>query len=198
MRRQGLMLACALLAAMPAAVWADAVQDSIEAARKAYEAGRYGEAVRELEFAAQMIRQKKAGMLRAVFPEPLPGWKAAPPRIQVAGRALLGGGVSASRAYTKGEARVTVEIAMNNPLLQTFLGIVDNPMFVGPDQQLVRVQGHRGLLKFDPAARSGELTIAHERKVLITIRGQGIASGDVLLAYGNRLDFGKLEEALLR
>ncbi len=177
---------------------ADPVEDSIDAARKAYEAGRYSEAIKELDFAAQLIRQKKAKQLEEVFPAPLSGWQAQKPRVQVAGRAFLGGGISAQRAYTKNEARVQIEITMNNPMLQTFLGLIGNPMFVGPNQQLVRVQGEPALLKYDPSAKSGELSLALERKVFISVRGSGIDSQDVLLSYANRINFQKLREVLLK
>ena len=193
---QSLLVAMAFVLAQSAA--ADAVQDSIDAARKAYEAGKYNEAIKELEFAAQMVRQKQAKQLEAVFPAPLADWSARKPKVQVAGRAFLGGGISASRVYEKGDARITIEITMNSPLLQTFLGFVGNPMFVGPDQQLVRVQGHRALLKFDPSAKSGELTLAVERKVLVAVRGRGIDSEEALLGYANGIHFQKLEEVLLK
>ncbi|RMG59873.1 MAG: hypothetical protein D6713_04340 [Deltaproteobacteria bacterium] len=175
---------------------ADEVKESIRAAEKFYEKGNYSEAIKELEFAAQLIRQKKGERLKGVFPDPLPGWKAEKPEMQSAGTAYLGGGISGKRVYRKGSSRVTIEIAMDNPLLQSFLGIMDNPMLIGPDQKLVRVNGQRALLRFDPSSREGELSIAFARKVLVTVRGSGISDEEVLTSYAAKIDYDLLEKVV--
>ncbi len=177
-------------------VKADEVEESMNAAKKYYEKGNYSEAVKELEFAIQLIRQKKSQRLIKVFPKPLSGWKADKPNFQTAGAAFFGGGISASREYRKGSASVTIEITMDNPLLQSFLGILDNPMLVGPDQKLVRVKGQRAVLRFDKDNMEGELNLAFQRKVLVSVKGYGVKSGDVLLEYAKRIDYDLLEKVV--
>ena len=58
------------------AVFADEITDSIEEAMEYYNESNYVEAANSLDYASQLIRQKRSGKLEALLPEPLAGWSA--------------------------------------------------------------------------------------------------------------------------
>jgi len=55
------------------AVWADEITDSIDEAKEYYKEGDFVEAANSLDYASQLIRQKRSGNLEAFLPEPLAG-----------------------------------------------------------------------------------------------------------------------------
>ena len=63
----------ALLVTTAPLVHADEVEDSIKEGLDAYGAGDYSTAAASLDYAAQLIRQKKGGELESVFPDALEG-----------------------------------------------------------------------------------------------------------------------------
>ncbi len=52
-------------------VWADEITDSIEEAMEYYKEGDFVEAANSLDYASQLIRQKRSGNLEVFLPDPL-------------------------------------------------------------------------------------------------------------------------------
>ena len=75
---------------------------TIKEATRQYEAGDYTGAASNLDYAAQLVRQQKSERMKALLPEPLPGWEGKEASAQALGAAILGGGVTVSREYKKG------------------------------------------------------------------------------------------------
>ena len=65
-----------LLFSTPGSVWADEVTDSVEEAMEYYKEGDFVEAANSLDYASQLIRQKRSGNLEVFLPDPLSGWAA--------------------------------------------------------------------------------------------------------------------------
>ena len=113
--------------------WADEIIESINEALEYYKEGDYTEAVSGLDYAAQLIRQKRASRLEAFLPEPLSGWKAKDVESQAVGQAMFGGMVSAKRQYHKDSSSVTVEITADSPMLQSMVMMFSNPAYATAD-----------------------------------------------------------------
>jgi len=181
-----------LLSAAPAQ--ADEILDEIAAARKAYEAGDYSEAVEGLEFAAQQIRQLQAGRIADALPAPLSGWEAEEVESTAMGGAFMGGGIAAGRAYTRGDAAVDVELIGEAPMLQAVLMMLKNPMMIsGSGAQVKRIAGYKALIEFDGGDRSGNIKLVVADAVLVTIDGNNVGQED-LEAYAAAVDYALIEE----
>ena len=180
-----------LLAGAPAS--ADDVEDSIQEALMAYKAGAYRDAIENLDYASQLIMQMKGKGLERFLPPPLSGWAAQAATSQAEAAAMFGGGVTAQRVYSKGAARVTVKIVTDSPMLQGLMMMFSNPMFATAEGgQLQRIRRQKAIMKFDPATRKGEITLAVDNRFLVTIEGEG-ATADELKAYAEAIDYRKLK-----
>jgi hypothetical protein len=177
---------------------ADEVEETIHEAEKRYKNGDYNETIKELEFAVQLVRRKKSDRLKAVFPEPLPGWEGREPDITGASSAYLGGGIQAAREYTKGSSKVVVEIFMDNPFLQGILAVLDNPLLLSPGSEPIRIKGNRANVSYDPSASEGELKLVFKKKVLVSVRGYRIESADPLREYAGGIQFEYLDEIVAK
>ena len=171
---------------------ADDVTDTINDGLSQYKAGQFTEAAGSLDYAAQLIRQKKGGSLEAMLPKPLNGWTADDPTSVAAGAAMFGGGVTAQRSYYKDDASVTVAIVTDSPMLQSMMMMVSNPAFAASSGMKVdKVNGQRCMYEYDPSDKSGEMSLVVANKFLVTVSGSGVAREE-MKAYAEAIDFDKL------
>jgi hypothetical protein len=171
---------------------ADEITDLLKKAGSAYESGNYSEAISNLDYAGQLIRQKKAESMVKLLPEGLKGWEAEEPTNEAAAGTLMGGMVEVSRRYTKGDASVEVKITTDSPLLSSFITMFSNPMIVsGSGAKLETIKGQRAVVKYESSGKTGEINIVIGGRMLVTVQGNDVSRDD-LVAYAGALDYGKL------
>ena len=174
-------------------VHADEVVDTIDEASKAYQEGKYTEAVESLDYASGLIRQKRAEMLKTLLPEPLPDWTGDAVSSEATGLAILGGILSAKRTYRNGTSRVTIEIT-DSPALQGIMSMFSNLMFTTTGNgRLKRVGGQKAIIKYLPENREGEITVMVENKCMLSVKGEAVSEQD-LMDYASAVDYKKLKE----
>ena len=174
-------------------VRADDVVDSVQEAMKAYQSGDYQGAASSLEYAAQLVRQKRGTALQAVLPAPLAGWSAGEASTETAAASMFGGMTSAERVYTKDDASVTVRVVTDSPMLQGLMAFLTNPaMAAGSGLKMQRIADQKGMVKYDPASKEGEVTVAVANRFLVTVEGRGAEQQD-LVTYAGAVDYRKLQ-----
>jgi hypothetical protein len=192
----GAIAAClALFSLGLAPAWADEISDQLDKGLKLYQQGKLSEALQEVEFAAAQMRQKKAEGYAAVFPEPPAGWQAEKVEYQAMGQALFGGGISASRAYRKGEAEVRLEVLSDSPLVQPLVMGLSNPALMqAQGQKLIRVGDQRAILQEDDDTQA-EVLILFEGKILIKVEARGSrGAAEVAKDFAGKVNLAKLRE----
>ena len=181
-----------ILFAVSTAAVADDVVDYINEALQYYKDGQYTEAVSSLNFAEQLIQQKKSSGLESFLPAPLAGWKAEAPTSQAVSAAMMGGAISAEREYNKGDSNIHIQIMADSPMLQAAMMMLSNPMFAAADGgKLERIGGQKAVLKFDAAEKSGNIQLVVVNRFLVNIEGDHIGAQD-LKDYAGAIDYDKL------
>ena len=182
-------LALAMLAPQ---VSADEVLTTVEEAVNQYSKGDYDGAVSNLDFAAQLIRQKRSEALKKVFPEPLAGWEGAPPTSQATGTAVFGKGVSVSRSYTRSPSTLTIDIASDSPVMPSLIMMLNNPVIAGAGgAKLETFDTYRGIVQYNEANRSGDVNIVVADRFMVTVKGQQVDRAD-LTAYARAVKYTEL------
>ena len=185
------MILCALTIR---AALADTVTERIDLAKKKYLEGEYNEAVSELNFAAGLIKQKRAERLKELLPDPPPGWKAEESRTS-AEPVFLGGGTSvARRYYNDSGSSVEISIMSDAPLLSSLLMMLSNPSFAGAGNTITTVKGEKALEEWNSSEGSGKLTIVVGNQVIVKVEGSNIASKKDLYKFAGLLDFNKIRK----
>ena len=175
-------------------VYADDILDQIDEAIALYKQGDYKGAIAGLDFATAQIRQLLAGQVADALPEALPGWQAE--EVETLAMAMFGGGVSAERSYTKGDATVDIQLIGESPMLQGILMMFNNPAIMSSSgKTLKRIKGHKAALEYDVDDRSGEITMVVHNVVLITVEGSDVDQDD-MLAYAEAIDFDLIGELI--
>lgn len=189
-------LLCAALLALtllPPLVHAeDEVLRTVDEAVSQYRKGDFAGAASNLDYAAQLIRQKKSEEMKSLLPEPIAGWVAEPASAQALGTAVFGGGITVSRTYSKPPSSLSIDIVSDSPLLQSLVMMLNNPMFVGASGgKLEAVKGQRAIVKYNETTASGDLNIVVDNRFMVTVKGQKIARQD-LLAFAGLVNFAEL------
>ena len=166
------------------ALAADEILDTIDAARKAYQAGDMAGAKQSLDLASQLVGQKNAESFAALLPAALPGWKAEQAETTSVGVTVFGV-TSASRHYTGPDGRdVEVRITGDSALVVQFL---INPAIAGAMGKLISVGDQRAL-----QTNEGSINMVVANKFLVTVDGSADAASK--LAYAHAVDVAKLSK----
>ena len=183
-----------LLCLTPSSVWADEVTDSVEEAMEYYKEGDFVEAANSLDYASQLIRQKRSGNLEVFLPDPLSGWTAEDIKSQAAGTGILGGMISVKRTYRKDQSSVTAEIIVDSPGIQSMIMLLSNPAFASADGgKLTKIKRQKAIIKYRPSAKNGEINIVVAKKYLVNIEGRNVSEND-LVDYASAIDYQKLKK----
>jgi hypothetical protein len=178
-----------------AAVGAEGTDDvlaTIDEAVKQYKVGDYAGAASNLDYASQLVRQKKSERMKELLPEPLAGWQAKPASSQTLGTAVFGGGVTVSREYTRGTSSVSMEVVSDSPVLQSVMMMLNNPMFAGAaGGTLMTIKGQRAIVNYDEKGRSGEINIVVANRFMVTVKGSQVDQ-KTLVEYAEAIDFVQL------
>ena len=153
-----------LLAASPAN--ADDIEVSIEAALKAYRDGDLNMAKEELDFAAQLLAQKKNEQIMAVLPEPLDGWTRRENQNNSPGMAMFGGGVAVSAQYERDRDRVEIQIMAQNQMVATMVNMFSNAAMMASMGTVKRIGRQKVVI-----TNNNEVQALVDNQILIQIGG---------------------------
>jgi hypothetical protein len=171
---------------------ADAVTDAIQDALEHYKGGRLSAAVESLDFAAGLVRQRKAEAMKALLPRPLKGWEVDDASSTLLAAAFYGGGVSVQRVFRQGKKVVLVSYVTDSALLQSAVMVFSDPAFATVNGgRFDKVNGERALVKYDGKDQSGEIAVVINKRILVSIRGTQVAQPD-LYAFSKLVDFAGL------
>ncbi|WP_372882123.1 hypothetical protein [Psychromonas sp.] len=182
-----------ILLTFSASGYADDVQESINEALQYYNNGEYKDAVDTLNYASQLIQQKRGGGLELFLPEPLAGWTVRETGSQAMAAAMFGGGISAEREYSKGSSYITVQIITDSPLMQGMMMMFSNPMYATSDGgKLERIGRQKAIVKYQSENKEGDINMVVANRFLVTIAGQRVTREE-LIAYAEAIDYKKLQ-----
>lgn len=181
-------LFAALIAVAPAVpASADDVEASIDAALQAYRAGDIKTAKEELDFAAQLLGQRKAEELRSLLPEPLPGWQRQDgDAADAQGMVAFGGGQMAGASYTKGSDTVEIQIMADNQMVTAMGAMFSSAAMMGSMGEVKRIGGEKALI-----TPEGELQALVDGRIMVQITGS--ANAETKQAYFEAIDLEALK-----
>ncbi|MDW7771826.1 MAG: hypothetical protein SCH71_02955 [Desulfobulbaceae bacterium] len=179
----------------PNLLWAeDDVLNIVDEAVKQYKGGDYSGASSNLDYASQLIRQKKSELMKDLLPEPLPGWDAEEAEAQALGTAVFGGGINVSRRYVKKSAAMTIDIITDAPVMQSLVLMINNPMLAGASgSKLESIKGQKAIVQYNAEKRGGEVNIVIGNRILVTVKGKKVDRND-LVAYAAAVDYDLLNK----
>jgi hypothetical protein len=176
------------IAGAPGAL-ADDVTDQINEALKAYQNHDTQTAIAALDAASNLMRQARADGLKRLLPAPPPGWSADAAESTAVSVAMLGGGITASRAYHNGIQHVVVRIVADSPMLQTVAALFSSPLGAIGGMNTVVIGGRR--MSHNENDRSYTTLVAD--KVIVRVEGDADTPDPTLKSFIALIDFAAIE-----
>ena len=160
---------------------ADDVSNGIDAARGAYGKGDQLHALSALQAAIKVLNGHLFGQFAKMLPPPPDGWEGA--AAEAESLDSIGGGLTVTRAYTKGDATLNASLIVDNPAVAASAAMFQTAAQLAskPGWSHLKFGNDDILLRFDATTRSGEIMMLVGDRVLLQIEGNEIAKGDVLI-----------------
>lgn len=171
-------------------VYAADVVPHIDAARAYVQKGDIARSAHELEVALLDLQDRLGRSLSGLMPAPLPGWDAEDAEYE--GLGSTGGGLTVTRAYTKDDSSLNASLILDNPAVDEAL----SQLVASATTKKLKFGAEEGVLRWDPASHSGEITFVLSHRVLIQITGEGVLTGDVLADMAKEIDFPKIRKVI--
>lgn len=196
-------LAAALMITVSAPAFADKVTDAIASGRKFYQDQRLSKAMRELRYAIAQISRRLSQSYEATMPPAPSGWRSRKARRRASGASgFFSAGTIITRRYRQqdGRGRVTVQLTVDNPMMQAFAAMFANPQIAAASGfERLRVRGVRSdaLLKYNDETKRGEAILLLAGRIFIKISGRRIDNDGIirdLLETWNYEDLKKVAE----
>lgn len=162
------------------ALAADSVVVQMDTARNAFQKNDLPRTAQALEAALAEVQQRLGNAFAETMPPALAGWEADPAEFQGLGQ--VGGGLSVTRAYGKGESTLNASLFLDSPAVEAAAALLSNPAATAalPNTRHIKVGGEDALLRFDSSTRSGEITMVLGSRVLLEVAGDNVERGEVL------------------
>jgi len=167
-----------LVAGVGQAFAAADVPSLIDSAHQFFQKGDIARAAHQLETALADLHDRLGRGLSEDMPPTPAGWQGEDAEIQ--GLGAVGGGLSVTRAYTKGDASLNASLILDSPAVEAAAALVANPA-AQPNFRRVKVGADDALVRWDPAGRTGEITMVVGNRVLLQIEGDNLTNGDTLV-----------------
>jgi hypothetical protein len=152
---------------------------------------RYPLALESLRLIARQIQELRLEAVAPTFPAPPAGWAVEPALSLLEEDEIWSRRIHAHRAYTAaGPARIEIVIDVNSPFAPA-AALSFNPLAVAGDPQarIAELGGEKALVRFNPDAGEGSVSVLLGRDILVRATGRGIASIEVLADIARRVDY---------
>jgi hypothetical protein len=181
------------LATAVSPIRADDVTDGLDAAKTAYESGKFSEAIQSIDYAGQLIRQKKGEAVAKLLPAAPEGWTAEDSESDSQAAAVLGGMVSAKRTYRRESGgSVTIQIQSDSPILQSLGMMFSNPILLASSgAKLENIKGQKCAVTYKASNKGGDVKSIVDGRYLVSIEGSELSRDD-LMVFAKAFDYSQL------
>ena len=146
---------------------ADEIEDALQMALEAYRAGDINIAKEEIDYAAQLIAQLKAVGLSAFLPDALPGWTRVESEDKTQTAALMGGGMTTSASYTRGDDGIDIRLMADNQMVTAMAAMFGNAAMMGSMGKVKRIKRQKVVI-----TRQGELQALSKNRIPLRVPGR--------------------------
>lgn len=182
-----------VLAAVAAA--AQGLDPQLQEIRTLLREKRYPLALESLRLVARQIQDLRLESVAPAFPAAPAGWTLLPALSLLEEGEIWSNRIAAQRAYVAapGPARVDLTIDVHSPFGPA-VAMSFNPLVLTGDplSRLVPIGGETALVRFNPDTGEGEFRVLVGRETLVTARGRGIHSAEILVEIARGVDYALL------
>ena len=192
MRRRLLPALAISVLLLPVLAAADQIREEMADQIKKYESGDIPGALDSARLIESWLLEMQAQGLSGVWGE-VPGWTLSVGESQSAGMAMMGGGITASASYEKGDMSMSAQLIANSPMLTMVTSMMGNAFLTSSaGSTIMKIDGRKVMVEND----NGEwkLSVPYKNSVLLTVEGP---DKDAAVKCVERIDWAKVDEQVM-
>ena len=170
------------------------VKTLTDKAVKEYEKKNYSAAVKDLERALDIMKQKQGKELNSLLPKPLPGWTIGESSSKpMDPRGILGGHV-VEQTYNKGNGFVTATLILEAPMVKDIRRTLNSPQ-LAQNQNRAKVElisNKKALVRYQDDQRKGEISMLANSSTVAVVYGQNVTLRE-LKNYAKTFKFSEIK-----
>lgn len=153
------------------------VKTLTEKAVKEYENKNYSVAVKDMERALDIIKQKQGKELNSLLPKPLPGWtKGESSSKPMDPRGIVGGHI-VEQTYNKGNGFVTATLILEAPMVKDVRRTLNSPQLAQKRNgaKIELISNKKALVRYQDDQREGEISMLANSTTVAVVYGKNVA-----------------------
>lgn len=186
-RKLGLAISAIAVLCSVSLASADEVEEALQFALEAYQAGDFKTAREEVDFAGQLLKQMKAAELADYLPEAMDGWTR---RISNDASGAAFGASTASAIYSLDSDQsqmVSVEFMADGQVVTSMAVMFSNPAALGAMGTVKRIGRQKAVV-----TNEGDVQAMIDSRIMVQVGGT--APGEAREAYFAAIDFRSLAD----
>ena len=171
------------------------VKTLTEKAVREYEKGNYSIAIKDIERALDIMKQKQGNQLNSLLPKVLPGWtRGVSSSKPMDPRGIVGGHI-VEQTYNKGNGFVTATLILEAPMVKDVRQTLNSPQLAqnrnGSKIQLIK--NRKALIRYQDDKREGEISMLANSTTVAVVYGKNITLRE-LTNYAKLFKFSEISK----
>ena len=171
------------------------VKSLTENAVKSYEKGDYTTAIREMERALDIMKQRQGKELNSLLPQTLPGWTRGESSSKpMDPRGIVGGHV-VEQTYNKGNGFVTATLILEAPMVKDVKQTLNSPQLAQNRNgaKIELISNKKALVRYQDDQREGEISMLASSTTVAVVYGKNVTLRE-LMNYAKLFKFSKISK----
>ncbi len=162
---------------------------------KEYEKGNYSAAIKDMERAMDIMKQKQGKELNSLLPKALPGWTKGESSSQpMDPRGIVSGHV-VEQTYNKDNGFVTATLILEAPMVKDIKQTLNNPQLAQNRNgaKIELISNKKALVRYQDDQREGEISMLANSTTVAVVYGKNVSLRD-LKNYAKTFKFSKISK----
>ncbi|NHZ85771.1 MAG: hypothetical protein GWP19_07810 [Planctomycetia bacterium] len=160
-----------------------------------YENGNYSVAIKDMERALNIMKQKQGKELNSLLPKALPGWTKGKRSSQPMDPRGIVSGQIVEQTYNKGNGFVTATLILEAPMVKDIKQTLNNPQLAQNRNgaKIELISNKKALVRYQEDQREGEISMLVNSTTVAVVYGKNISLRD-LKNYAKTFKFSKISK----
>ncbi len=160
-----------------------------------YENGNYSAAIKDMERALDIMKQKQGKELNSLLPKVLPGWTKGKSSFQPMDPRGIVSGQVVEQTYNKGNGFVTATLILEAPMVKDIKQTLNNPQLAQNRNgaKIELISNKKALVRYQDDQREGEISMLANSTTVAVVYGKNVSLRD-LKNYAKTFKFSRISK----
>lgn len=160
-----------------------------------YEKGQYMDAIKNMQKALDIMKEKQGNAYNKILPQTLPGWTRGEKSSKPMDPLGLEEGLLIQQTYNKGNGYITTAIMVNSPMVEDVKRMLNNAQISGSREGYTfeTIANKKALVRYYEDRNKGEITILANNTSVAAVYGENVSLRE-MKNYARLIKFNELNK----